>query len=1287
MCVGMSLLCKISTYNLLAILYAVLLILLLSAHMLGLVPRSLIFFQEWGAIPIQNYILLLASIGVIFFLPGYFILRLIDVGCSIRSLDAFVFSFLLSYFYTPFVGLISLLFLGKISTVFYLSISFLLLICTYALGIFLKKNVKMNRRDGKVHLDLILLITIIAFFVATLAFSKDYGYIMCDIWVHQGASLSIVKYGLDAVRMPSGWLHVGLACLFGFYGFPIINSTLVINLLQIMPILAFYCMARQIFKEQSNALGSISTIFFSLFSGFGWIFALLMQTDNWNSALVHTASVAANDTLFSNLWSLPGLSPALGVGFTAFFALIYLLFCTSKSRKTVITLTLLTFITGWFVHISEVLVFIALLIMLLLCGFMSRHSLSISIASISGLFSVLMASQILPTTGLFHVGFWQSLLLLLFLSTATLLNIIFQKKSRFFKRNILDIRHNRTIYMSVTMLILFLWLFSYYLWVQIEPTLWDLRGVNSDIRFVPWYAYPIRLGIVGFFALIAMLFDLGSGGSFKENIGHISSLLILCGGLFFLGKAITIANIYFIDPNYWEICIVRYFLYAIISLIATVFFARILSFMSVRIRSILNIKRKLLIGLATSVLLSSILIIGTTSTLFSIDYWADQSRSTVSEDLNIAKVTAEESAPLRNALFVGFSPGSMYALDRLGVKRISEPMRGIIISSSNAETYYFETWFTGTNYLLYIYEFDDYVLKSNRDSFICTNVLQAFDPVYKINETLIYELPYGVPPTTESEVLLLTPTGSPYTSILNAFAQTNSSYDVALPSAFTNLYYPIIVLPYDPLDNELSQKLTKRLDEGATLIVFNVDKLGNFAEKLNLIRKDKIAPVEPIDSWKISIGEGQIKTTMQNEQTTMNVTGQTNINGWLRIDYIFQEPWNSKNAEALAFKFKSNKPVQSVRFALFDINNNYQAYTLPYTYAGEWKEFKLNFYNFTEASTSMNLSAISKIRIGINGEPNSVYDFYFSDIEIILKPNSVPSNSIAYKQQTLTLPAAINVPILNTNNATAFYMLNETKVSPLIIQENYGAGKLIYVNAFPLIDNKETSLKILPEVLKWIKDTTELPSFNWTRDNINQRFEMYTKRVTAQGSINIDSNSIMFINGFELKLQAQDYSNIHFSIKATNIEITPYTMGTYAKISFYEPFELNIFENEKLLSKYYVTNNSTLLVKDPRITVHGETQLEESFWRKKAEHWGRTLIFNGETAFTIHYPNVYLFIFDFKYNGSFRSFTVYSDLVKLYPQLEQVHTSLYLSIIVLVLIATIEKVRKTQEPKENFSNQ
>jgi len=1282
-CIKIRLLHKIGTYNLLAILYAVLLILLLSAHILGVVPHSLIFFQEWGAIPIQNYILLLASMGATFFLPGYFILQVINRDCSISGLDALVFSFLLSYLYTPFMGLISLSLLGEISTVFYLSFSLLFLtICIFISRMFFK-NIDRKKEDSTVRVHPMLLITITVFFVATLAFSKDYGYIGGDVWRHQGTAISIIRYGLQAVKIPLNWLHVGLVYVFTLPGFPIVNSASALNLLNIMPILAFYCMARKVFGEKSQVMSTIATIFFSIFSGFGWTYALYrMQFESWTDALARTASITANDTLFSNLW-IWGHNPFI-VGFTAFFMLSYLLFCTIKRESAVFTLTLLTFLTGWILHASEAFIFVIMFgIILLFCQSVNHsRKLSVCLALIVGLLTTLIAIQLSPGVVFFTTGFWESALLLVYLTIATLMMFTSQKLLDSFKRVIKHIKHSRTVHISISTLILFLWLLSFYLWVQEEPTLWDLRSISTDIGFVPWYTYPMRLGIVGFFALLALLLK-GNICSFSmEKSRHFTTFTVLAGGLFVFGKIITITKIYYLSVGYWEIRILRYFLHAVVAVIATMFALYLFDFIRYRIHVAQTKKSALSLRLLTAIFLALVIVVGTMSTVFTVDHWANQPRRPVRKDLGIATFALDENTPFtdQSAMFVGITSSSVDLLNRLGVgvKCVSNPMRDTITLTSSAETYYFGTWFTEANYLLYVPEFDDYTLKSNRDSFIYTNVLQVFDPAYKINETSIYRLPYGVPPTPNSEVLLLLPTGLPYTSVLNAFAQTNRSYDVALPDALTNLHHPTIVLPYDPLDIELSHKLIKRVEEGITLVVFNVDKLGNIAEKLNLTRKDKIASVEPVTSWRIGIGEGLINSITQNEQTIMNITGQTNIDGIVRVDYILEDPWDLKDAEALAFNFKSNKAIQSVRFAFFDASNNYRAYTLEYVTVGEWQDFRLDPDAFTEASPSLNLSSVSKIRIGINGDPNSVYNFYFSDIEVISKPHDVSANSIAYKQQTYTLSSTIDVPTLNQNNAIAFYIFNGTKVSPLIIHEKYGMGEIFYINALPLIENEKSSIETLSEIITWIQDAAGLPPFNWTRDDANGHFEMYTKKVVARGSITVDSNSLAFISGFQINLNTVYYSNIYFSIKAADVEISPGIEGAYSHLSVSSPFELHVFKDEEQLAKYNVRENSTFLVKDLQVTIHGEAQLEETYWRKKAGHWGRTLIFEGDTSFTIHYTNAYLFLFNFQHKGSFRSFIPHLDFVKLYPKLEHASTTFYLSIIIIVVIVALKKLDKAK---------
>jgi hypothetical protein len=96
------------------------------------------------------------------------------------------------------------------------------------------------------------------------------------------------------------------------------------------------------------------------------------------------------------------------------------------------------------------------------------------------------------------------------------------------------------------------------------------------------------------------------------------------------------------------------------------------------------------------------------------------------------------------------------------------------------------------------------------------------------------------------------------------------------------------------------------------------------------------------------------------------------------------------------------------------------------------------------------------------------------------------------------------------------------------------------------------------------------------------------------------------------------------------------------------------------------------------VTIRGETQLEETYWRKKAGHWGRTLIFEGSTSFTIHYPNAYLFLFNFQHKGSFRSFIPYLDFVRLYPKLEHASTLFYLSIIIIFVILALKKLDKAK---------
>ena len=1162
--VKMRVLGKISTYDLLALIYGVLLTLLLSANVLRLLPNDLIFLSEWGTIPLREYIMLPPSILGAFFFPGYVILRVIDRNDSIPTPDAFVFSFLLSYLFTPLTGLVSILLFGEIYANFYLLASLLLLVFCFLLRAMMRKvccvrrrnpcyvrntyikqhlgrrkgarvvsfcgvrnNLSSAKRDTGFHVDLVMLIVFCMFLVAVLAFSKEWGYFPgFDIWRHQGSAISIIKYGIASVQLPLRWFHLGLACFFVLSNFPLVNSALIFNLFNIMPILAFYCLAREIFKERGRFMTSISTLFFSTFAGFGWIYAFeRMLGEGWSTAICNTASITGNDTLFSNLW-IWGHSPAV-VGFTAFFMLLYLLF--HATRNTIaFTLTLSIFISSWLMHPSEVLIYVIIFgVAFLIFPFVDKsRKIAISAALLSGLSAVLIITLIFPKVGLFEIGLLESLLVLAYLSMVVGIVLGGGKIIGPLKKHI-QIRLPNSLPRVLVVLICSLWLLSFFFWFQQKPILFEIQAISGDIGLVPWYTYPMRLGLIGFLAILGALSSDRIRVHLKEMWPYFVAFGVLALVLFIFGKFVTVTKLYFFALNYWEIRILRFYIHAVISLLAAMSIVYLISL----IRNQASRWKPAFFRSSLAILVSTIIIFGTTSTVLSVNFWGGQPRYSVERDLGLANAMLNSSTPFwdQSAIFASITAFSNDILDRLGVYRAMDPIRSVIASASNDETYYFATWFAQTKYLLYIPEFDAHFVKSNRDSCVYTDIFDHLNPMYNVSGRSVYIFPYRVPPTPNSEVLVLLPTSLPYDYVLEALARMNRTYDVTLSNALTTIHRPVVVLPYDPLDVKLNDELMESVDDGMKLILFNVNGLGNIAERLGIME-----------------------------------------------------------------------------------------------------------------STS--------------------------------KPKLTIADSIGDEQRLVALPFEANVPVLYGGNASTFYMYNGSFVSPFIIRRSYGSGYIVYINAMPLTENA-LSYSVIPEIMTFILENCELPTFNLTREYIDQHLDVYAHKVVADGSVVTNSSSLIFIKGSQPDIDIPSYSGRTFSIKAKEVSFLSSEKGTYSKVIIPGPFELLVLENGKLIKTYRVEKNSTLLVKDPHVAVSGETVLENAYWRKNSGHWGRTLTFLGDSEFTLHYPNKLLFIFDFKYQGSFRSLIPYPDFVRSYPSLEWLNETLYLSFIIVVVIVVLDMLK------------
>jgi len=259
-------------------------------------------------------------------------------------------------------------------------------------------------------------------------------------------------------------------------------------------------------------------------------------------------------------------------------------------------------------------------------------------------------------------------------------------------------------------------------------------------------------------------------------------------------------------------------------------------------------------------------------------------------------------------------------------------------------------------------------------------------------------------------------------------------------------------------------------------------------------------------------------------------------------------------------------------------------------------------------------------------------------------------------------------------------------MAPFIIQKDYGSGRLVYINAMPLVNDKKIDPQILSKIMTLITDIVSLPTYNWTREDAKERFEMYVGSVYAKGVISIYSDSMTFTDSLSLqqKIRIVDYSNITFSLRAKEVRILPAMRGTYSQLFVTGPWKLLIFENGKLIETCEVGENSTMLVKNPKVNVLGETVMKETYWRKKSGHWGRTLTFYGDTAFTIYYSGTYLFIFDFESQGSFKSIIPYSDFAELYPHYEELAITIYLSLILLAVLMAFHKLMRKYRDENRY---
>ena len=583
-------------------------------------------------------------------------------------------------------------------------------------------------------------------------------------------------------------------------------------------LLSFYVMAKKYLDEIDTRLSFFATAFWALFSGFGWIYLFqnkleqLSTTQNSLFAKAYDATYAdVGYGLSSNLWLW---FIAMTASFSIFFTLLYLLKCKNIPRTLFIPLISILVITLSFMHAPELVMFALLMVVLAFLG--PRNSLRVDEALYStliALFGTIAISYFVPTIfGGLSMAFN---FLVMGLAGLVGLTCLF----KFLKRNNADVNKRSKSIKVLAYAFLVFFMAGVLGWFPSAAT-FSMTSV-SNIFLVPWFFYPVRLGIIGFFGLLGIIII---ANKYSENALFVFPFLFFTAWIF--GRIISFVNVNLFNTNYYEWRFL-FFSFAAVSITSTL----LLKFLQQKLMQKKSWRRISL----SAFLISLLVLVGISSTFLTIEKWsqsADQNALDENE-LNAILFLSSNLSSSQLPPLLTVTPQSVKALEFVPSTWLEKNIQPVIWASKSSEiplTFLNNLRFSPTT--IYLNQRDLAVLNSTdlQDSYLGEFLLQLIKQVYSNSEVKIYQLSSGVPPLQNGGSVLVfdlneTKNNDLFASYLLSLGGYN--YTTMLSSDPQISEHSTLIFPSDLMTSADLSKLG--LDNGQKVIILNSDGYGQLA--------------------------------------------------------------------------------------------------------------------------------------------------------------------------------------------------------------------------------------------------------------------------------------------------------------------------------------------------------------------------------------------------------------------------------------------------------------------------
>lgn len=801
------------------------------------------------------------------FLPGYVLLRTTNLFSKFSSGEKIILSYVLSLPVTSFTSSLLLPITSNVLTIclFYLLFSLVPIVMS-RLSLVRKMKTSPQSHD---LVEIFLLISLTLFFFLWIGmFYPRMAYLpRGDIVRHFAAAVTVGKTP-EFLSSPYPWFPIYEATFYTLSTSSMMVFQASLACLSIMVISSFYMMSKAYLKKIDKRLPIITTVCWSTFSGFGWVFFIVKKLTSTNLSPWALLSYADQKSYWDiqyalNLWLW--FRP-MTIGFTILFVLLYFLkrFDIPKWRFRILFSVLLTTLALF--HLHELILLVAFLTSLAVLYPKIRLRIRDAVISTTiGTITMIFICSFLNIKAGITVQIPSYVISALIVSNVLAYAFLLSRWSGFHQKSWFKVgRLVGACFLVLYLGSLLAWLFS--------NNVFNPQSMYETL-FVPWLLYPVLLGVIGLLCLTRLVTTIHLKELRSETTVVFVCLLLLA---LVIGRGISIINLNLFQVPFYEPRSIQYIFMAAAMMAFPIIIKKDFSKITGRLKN----KRVLL----STLFIGSIVFGGTASTLLCADFWGNAIHSQCLDETELSAMAFLSSVLEKNprSPVLTITDRSMDYLEFAGAQTRVNYLRSPVWASKQQEmplTALLSLKYPST--YIYLHQRDINALNDSfKTGYLSNHLLRYIPEIFSNSMTKIYEMPSGVPPSLNSKTVLVMPFNRTINSNLlfayDILSFGKYNYTAKMDSDYEILKSDYIVLPFDKSLLLMDDILNSLTTQPKNLVILNTDGYGPFS---NLFFDEEF-PQESFKASRIMGPNHSIQLPLDVSVDQMTASDNAEVLGW-----------------------------------------------------------------------------------------------------------------------------------------------------------------------------------------------------------------------------------------------------------------------------------------------------------------------------------------------------------------------------------------------------------------------